>query len=131
MSEAHVGGNSHPDHGGAGAGPDRHNDLDVGAIGFILLIGAVMVLALAYALQVAYYANDDNLVEERVLSHINDNANAVFAQQRGKQAGTGWVDPQKKDAVHIPIAQAMDLVVREQASLQHAQGARSGGGSVR
>ena len=134
MSDPHAHEGQPGDHGNSPEAQDRHNDLDTGAIAFIFIVGTVSVIAIVVALQVAYFWSENKLVESRVTSHVNDGANAVFAEQRAKQAGYAWVD-KSAGVARIPIERAMDLVVTEQAAAQAApqndQQPASGGSGVR
>lgn len=90
----------------------EYDDIKTSTVALVGFLGAIVLVAILFLLQVIYYHVAAVQFEEKdVDPPILELQNSLNAQQ-AQLAGYRWVD-QAKGVVAIPIDRAMELVVRE------------------
>jgi hypothetical protein len=90
-------------------------DVKTSAVALVGFLGAVFLVALIILLQVVYYWAADRQVQRKEVEPPAIDLRAALAAQQAKLTEYRWMD-QKHGIAAIPIARAMDLVVRDLAA---------------
>lgn len=91
------------------------SDVDTQTIALVGILGAIVIVAIIFALQVLYYRAAAGQFREKDLDQPVAELQKVLTAQQMKLAQFRLVDP-AKGVVTIPIERAMELVVQEAAS---------------
>ena len=99
--------------------------INTGAVTLVGGVGTVILILIVLGLQVMFYSMTDAEKARKDSPIASPALVAELTRQREKLDGYRWVD-EKKGVVAIPIARAMDLVVREKG----ASGPQTKGGEA-
>ncbi len=90
----------------------RYDDPDVTASAVVGIIGVVVLFVSIVLLQALFFHMQEGEMERKVYSQSNEELRSLDAQQIETLNSYGWID-QSGGVAHIPIANAMELVVAE------------------
>ena len=97
------------------------NDINTPRIAVLGFLGVLLLLAIIMLLQVVYYHVEAQQQWQKDVSQPAVELSNVLQEQQARLEAYRWVD-QKKKTIAVPIARAMDLVVRDRSGGNEAKG---------
>ena len=91
----------------------RYDDPDVTVSAVVGIIGVVVLFVSIVLLQALFFHMQEGEMERKVYRQTNEELRSIDAQQMETLNSYGWID-ETGGVTHIPIAEAMELVVLEQ-----------------
>ncbi len=92
----------------------RYDDPDVTVSAVVGIIGVVVIFVSIVLLQALFFHMQEGEMERKVYRQTNEELRSLDAQQMETLNSYGWID-ETGGVTHIPIVEAMELVVAENA----------------
>ena len=91
----------------------RYDDPNVTVGAVVGIVGVILVFVSIVLLQALFFNMKEGEMERKVYRQTNEELRSLDAKQMETLNSYGWID-QVGGGAHIPIANAMELVVAEQ-----------------
>ena len=92
----------------------RYDDPNVTVGAVVGIVGVILIFVSIVLLQALFFNMKEGEMERKVYRQTNEELRSLDAKQMETLNSYGWID-QAGGVVHIPIANAMELVVLEQS----------------
>ncbi len=90
----------------------RYDDPNVPIGAVVAIVGVTLTFVSVVLLQALFFYMQEDEMERKVYSQTNEELRSLKAEQTETLNSYGWVD-QTNGVAHIPINNAMDLIVAE------------------